>query len=124
MKKNLPEFIAGLVVSAGSMIFGIYELAMNMGKRIDKQGQKALKELEKKMKEYAEEQGEPMKSIMNMVARLLSAGHDSLGLILAHLLGISVVIVILLLSYYVYSRHRVGRARVRARISTKQEDYK
>ena len=34
VKSNLPEFLARLVVSAGSMIFGIYELAMNMGKEI------------------------------------------------------------------------------------------
>ena len=50
IKKNLPEFLAGLVVSAGSMIFGIYELAMNMGKGIMEKSKKALKDLEEKIK--------------------------------------------------------------------------
>ena len=50
IKSNLPKFLAGLVVSAGSMIFGIYELAMNMGKGIMEKSKKALKDLEKEIK--------------------------------------------------------------------------
>ena len=38
VKSNLPEFLAGLVVSAGNMIFGIYELAMNMGNGKEQKG--------------------------------------------------------------------------------------
>ena len=45
VKSYLPEFLAGMVVSAGSMIFGIYELAVNMGKGIMEKSKKALKEL-------------------------------------------------------------------------------
>ena len=56
-----------MVVSAGSMIFGIYELAMNMGKGIMEKSKKALKDLEKEIKKYAEKQSEPIRAIMNMV---------------------------------------------------------
>ena len=50
VKSNLPEFLAGIVVSAGSMIFEIYEVAMNMGKGIMEKSKKALKDLEKEIK--------------------------------------------------------------------------
>ena len=49
VKSNLPEFPAVMVVSAGSMIFGIYELAVNMGKGIVDKSKKGLKELEEKI---------------------------------------------------------------------------
>ena len=60
IKSNLPEFLAGMVVSAGSMIFGIYEFAVNMGKGIMEKSKKALKELEKKIREYADKQSAPI----------------------------------------------------------------
>ena len=113
IKKDLPEFLAGLVVSVGSMIFGIYELAMNMGKGIMEKSKAALKDLEKKIKEYAEKQGEPLKRIMNMIGGHLGAGGDSLGFILAHILGISIVIAVTIFLYYQYGRVRRPRVRVR-----------
>ena len=76
IKKNLPEFLAGLVVSAGNMIFGIYKLAMNMGKGIMEKSKAALKEVEKKMKEYADKQSEPLKAIINIVGCLLGPGNN------------------------------------------------
>ena len=99
-----------MVVSAGSIIFGIYELAANMGKRIMEKSKKALKDLEKKIKEYAEKQSEPIKSIVNMVGSLLSAGHDSLGFILSHIFAISLTVVILIFLYY---EQRNAKRRVR-----------
>ena len=108
IKSNLPEFLAGLVVSAGSMIFGIYELAQNMGKGIMEKSKKALKDLEKEIKEYADKQREPIKAIMNMVGSLLGAGGDSLVFILSHILVISLAVVAIIISYkYYYRRPRV-----------------
>ena len=118
IKSNLPEFLAGLVVSAGSMIFGIYELAMNMGKGIMEKSKAALKDLEKKIKEYADKQSEPIRAIMNMVGSLLGAGGDSLGFIMTHILAISLAIVAIIISYKYYyrsvsTRQRGPRVRVK-----------
>ena len=108
IKKNLPEFLAGLVVSAGGMIFGIYELAMNKGKGIMEKSKASLKDLEKKIKEYADKQSEPIRAIMNMVGSLLGPGGDSLGFIQLHILVISLAVVAIIISYkYYYRRPRV-----------------
>ena len=58
VKAKLPEFLAGIVVSVGGIVFSVYELAESMGKGIVEQGQKALKNLGKKLKEIAANQGE------------------------------------------------------------------
>ena len=107
IKSNLPEFLAGMVVSAGSMIFGIYELAVNMGKGIMEKSKKALKELEKKIKEYADKQSAPIRAIMNMLGSLV--GHGG-SFIMDHLLNIILAVVFVLSFYagYRYTRPRVS----------------
>ena len=98
-----------MVVSAGSMIFGIYELAVNMGKGIMEKSKKALKELEKKIKEYAEKQSAPTRAIMNMLGSLV--GHGG-SFIMDHLLAIILAIVGIL---SLYAGYRLTRARVRVK---------
>ena len=106
IKSNLPEFLAGLVVSAGSMIFGIYELAVNMGEGIMNKSKKTLKELEKEIKKYAEKQSAPIRAVMNAIGSII--GHGG-GFIMSHLLAISLTIVGILTLYagYKFSRPRV-----------------
>ena len=96
VKSNLPEFLAGIVVSAGSMIFGIYEVPTNMGKGIMEKSKKALKDLEKEIKKYAEKQSAPIKAIMNAIGSLIGEGD---GFILSHIIPISLTIVGILVLY-------------------------
>ena len=109
IKSNLPEFLAGMVVSAGSMIFGIYELAVNMGKEIMEKSKKALKELEKNIKECADKQSAPIRAVMNMLGSLV--GHEG-GFIMEHLLAIILTIVGIL---SLYAGYRLTRPRVRVK---------
>ena len=115
IKSNLPEFLAGITVSAGSMIFGIYQLAVNMGKGIVEKGKKALKELENKIKEYAEKQSAPIKALMNMVGSLV--GHGG-GFILSHLKKIILAVVFVLSAYGGY---RLTRPRQRVKVKYEHE---
>ena len=108
IKSNLPEFLAGMVVSAGSMIFGIYELAVNMGKGIMEKSKKALKELEKKIKEYADKQSAPIRAVMNALGSIV--GHGG-GFIMDHLLKI-ILAVVGILSFYAGYRYTRPRVRV------------
>ena len=118
IKSNLPEFLAGLTVSAGSMIFGIYELAVNMGKGIMEKSKKALKELEKKIKEYADKQSAPIRAIMNMLGSLV--GHGG-GFIMDHLFKIICSVVFVLSFYAGYRYTRVSTRGPRPRVRVKYE---
>ena len=111
VKSNLPEFLAGLVVSAGSKIFGIYELAMNMGKGIMEKSKKALKDLEKEIRKYAEKQSAPITAIMNMLGSLVGDGD---GFIVSHILAISLTVVGIIVLYGGYKLAQQGpRVRVK-----------
>lgn len=120
IKAKLPEFLAGKVVSVGGIVFSVYELAESMGGGIIERGQKAIKELGRKLKEIAAEQGGVLGTILHGIGSLLETGAEGLHVLRDHFIAVSVIIILIIMgSYWVFSgpKHRV---RVRGSPSKKK----
>ena len=124
VKAKLPEFLAGIVVSVGGIVFSVYELAEVMGKGIVEQGQKALKGLGRKLKEIAAQQGGVLGTVLHGVGTLLETGADGLDVLRNHFIAVSVIIILIITaSYWGFSgpKHKV---RVRGSPSKKKKASK
>ena len=120
VKAKLPEFLAGIVVSVGGIVFSVYELAESMGKGIVEQSQKALKNLGKKLKEIAAKQGGVVGTILHGVGSLLEHGADGLNVLRDHFIAVCVIIILIILaSYYGFSG---SKPRVRVRVKNKSKN--
>ena len=102
VKAKFPEFLAGITVSIGTIVFSIYELAENMGRGIVEQGQKALKNLGKKIKELAAQQGGAIGTMLHVVGSLLEHGAEGLNVLRDHFIAVSIIIILLLTGSYYY----------------------
>ena len=100
MKAKLPEFLAGIVVSIGGIVFSVYELAESIEKGIVEEGQKALKNLGKKLKEIAANQGGVLGTILHVVGSLLVHGADGLNILRDHFIAVSIIIILLITGRY------------------------
>ena len=97
-----------MVVSVGSIVFSVYELAEAMGKGIVEQGQKALKNLGKKIKELAAKQGGAIGAVLHAVGSLLEHGADGLDVLRDHFIAVSIIIILLITgSYYTFKGPKV-----------------
>ena len=120
VEAKLPEFLPGIVVSVGGIVFSVYELAESMGKGIVEQGQKALKNLGKKLKEIAAKEGGVVGTILHGVGSLLVHGADGLNVLRDHFIAVCVIIILIILaSYYGLSGSKL-RVRVRGSPSKKK----
>ena len=102
IKSKFPEFLAGITVSIGTIVFSIYELAENMGRGIVEQGQKALKNLGKKIKELAAQQGGAIGTMLHVVGSLLEHGAEGLDVLRDHFIAVSIIIILLITGSYYY----------------------
>ena len=102
IKAKFSEFLAGITVSIGTIVFSIYELAENMGRGIVEQGQKALKNLGKKIKELAAKQGGAIGTMLHVVGSLLEHGAEGLDVLRDHFIAISIIIILLITGSYYY----------------------
>lgn len=121
VKSHFPEVVANIIVGAGGMVIGIYEIAENMGKGIIERGQKAIKELGKKLKEIADKQGGAIGTILNAFGDILNAGGDSLNFMRDHFMGITFLIVIALIVHHKIMTRGNCHSRGR-RVRVKKED--
>ena len=87
VKAKLPEFLAGIVVSVGGIVFSVYKLAESMGRGIVEEGQKALKNLGRKLKEIAARQGGIVGTVLHAVGSLLEHGADGLDVLRDHFIA-------------------------------------
>ena len=83
-------------------MFSIYELAENMGRGIVEQGQKALKNLGKKIKELAAQQGGAVGTMLHVVGSLLEHGAEGLNVLRDHFIAVSIIIILLITGSYYY----------------------
>ena len=84
-----------------------------MGKGIVEQGQKALKNLGKKLKEIAAKQGGVVGTILHGVGSLLEHRADGLNVLRDHFIAVSVIIILIIIaSFYGFSGSK-PRVRVR-----------
>ena len=105
IKAKFPEFLAGIVVSVGSIVFSVYELAEAMGKGIVEQGQKALKNLGKKIIELAAKQEGVIGTVLHAVGSFLEHGADGLDVLRDHFIAVSIIIILLITGSYYTFRH-------------------
>ena len=130
IKAKFPEFLAGITVSIGTIVFSIYELAENMGRGIVEQGQKALKNLGKKIKELAEKQGGAVGAVLHVVGSLLEHGAEGLNVLRDHFIAVSIIIILLITgSYYFFkgvsTRQRGVSTRQRGpKVRVRREEHK
>ena len=89
----------------GTIVFSIYELAENMGKGIVEKGQKAIKDLGKKLKEIAANQGGVLGTVLHAVGSLLEHGADGLNVLRDHFIAVSIIIILLITGSYYTFRH-------------------
>ena len=97
IRAKFPEFLAGLTISVASIVFSVYELAEAMGKGIVEQGQKALKNLGKKIKGLAAKQGGLVGTVLHAVGSLLEHGADSLDVLRDHLIAVTIIITLIII---------------------------
>ena len=108
VKAKFPEFLAGITVSIGTIVFCIYELAENMGRGIVEQGQKALKNLGKKIKELAAKQGGAIGAMLHVVGSLLEHGAEGLNVLRDHFIAVAIIIILIITgSYYHFKGPKV-----------------
>ena len=105
IKAKFPEFLAGVVVSVGSIVFSVYELAEAMGRGIVEKGQQDLKNLGKKIKELAANQGGAIGAVLHAVGSLLEHGADGLNVLRDHFIAVSIIIILLITGSYYTFRH-------------------
>ena len=89
----------------GSIFFFVYELAEAMGKGIVEQGQEALKNLGKKIKELAAKQGGAVGAVLHAVGSLLEHEAEGLDVLRDHLIAVSIIIILLITRSYYTFRH-------------------
>ena len=120
IKAKFPEFLAGITVSIGTIVFSIYELAENMGRGIVEQGQKALKNLGKKIKELAAQLGGTIGTMLHVVGSLLEHGAEGLDVLRDHFIAVSIIIILLITgSYYYFKGRKPGAPRPKVRVKRK-----
>ena len=108
IKAKFPEFLAEVTVSIGGIVFSVYELAENMGKGIVERGQKAIKDLGKKIKELAAKQGGAIGTMLHVVGSLLEHGAEGLDVLRDHFIAVSIIIILLISgSYYAFKHPKV-----------------
>ena len=123
IKAKFPEFLAGITVSIGTIVFSIYELAENMGKGIVERGQKAIKDLGKKNKELAAKQGGAIGAMLHVVGSLLEHGEEGLDVLRDHFIAVSIIIILLITGSYYYFKGRKPEA-PRPKVRVKREEHK
>ena len=123
IKSKFPEFLAGITVSIGTIVFSIYELAENMGRGIVEQGQKALKNLGKKIKELAAKQGGAIGTMLHVVGSLLEHGAEGLDVLRDHFIAVSIIIILLITgSYYTFRQRKPEATRPKVRVKRKSNN--
>ena len=71
------------------------------------QGQKALKNLGKKIKELAAQQGGAVETMLHVVGSLLEHGAEGLNVLRDHFIAVSIIIILLITGSYYAARPRV-----------------
>ena len=94
-----------MVVSVGSIVFSVYELAEAMAKMIVEKGQRAIKDLGKKLNEIAANQGGVLGTVLHAVGSILEHGADSLDVLRDHFIAVSIIIILLITGSYYTFRH-------------------
>ena len=121
VKAKLSKFLAGIVVSIGGIVLSVYELAEAMGRGIVEKGQKALKNLSKKLNEIAAQQGGVLGTVLHGIGSLLEHGADGLDVLRDPFIAVSVIILLIIIASYYGLSGRNHTVRVRARVK-KSED--
>ena len=114
MRDKLPGVIVGGVLTMAGMVWGILQIADDMGKNIVSKGKDAVKKLSDKLKEIVKKQSSPLRAILGGVAGILSLGGGGLSFIKEHFwwFVISLTVLIILIIIILVFRRR-GGVRVR-----------
>lgn len=84
MKDKLPGVVVGGILTMGGTVWGILQIANDMGKNVVSKGKDAVKKLSDKLKEIAKKQSAPLRAILGGVAGILSLGAGGLSFIEEH----------------------------------------
>ena len=118
IRAKFPEFLAGVVVSVGSIVFSVYELAEAMGRGIVEKGQKTIKNLGKKLKEIAANQGGVLGTVLHAVGSLLEHRAYGLDVLRDHFIAVSIIIIVLITGSNYTLRH------TKVRVKSKEHKHK
>ena len=123
IREILPGVIVGGVLTMAGTVWGILQIAQDMGKAVISKGKNAVNELSKKLKELAKKQNAPIRAILTGVAGVLGLGAAGLNFIEEHFWWFVITLtVVMILGIIALIVGRRGRGRVRIRRDSEDED--
>ena len=120
IREKLPGVIVGGILTMAGKIWGILQIAQDMGKAIIEKGKNAVKSLGDKLKEIAKKQNAPIAAVLGALGSLLHFGAAGLNFILEHFLWVVGTLTALMIFGIIALV--MGKGGRRARVKVEEDD--
>ena len=119
IREKLPGFIVGGILTVAGTVWGILQVAQDMGKAVISKRKNAVKNLGDKLKEIAKKQNAPIRALLTGLGRILSLGAAGLSFIKDHFWYVVITLTIIMILGIIAL---VIRNRRRARVRIREDD--